>query len=99
MSPIRVLMAVPQYPFPVTGGLERQAHELAKALIARGHEVSALSCRFAPGQASFETIDGVQVHRIEWSNSRFKRFLAMPFDISRSLLPLRHEIDLIHLHN
>ena len=28
----RVLMVVPKYPYPVLGGLERQAHELAKAL-------------------------------------------------------------------
>jgi len=31
-SPPRVMMVVPQYPYPVLGGLERQAHELAKAL-------------------------------------------------------------------
>ena len=47
---MRILMAVPKYPFPVVGGLERQAHELAKALVQRGHAVHALSSRFDPGQ-------------------------------------------------
>ena len=36
-------MVVPQYPYPVVGGLERQAHELAKSLLERGCQVQALS--------------------------------------------------------
>ena len=40
LSPVRVLMAVPQYPYPVVGGLERQSHELAKALIGLGSRFS-----------------------------------------------------------
>ena len=63
-------MAVPKYPFPVVGGLERQSHELAKALVQRGHAVHAVSSRFDPGQNEFEVIDGVRVHRVKWIEFR-----------------------------
>lgn len=60
-------MAVPNYPFPVVRGLERQVYELAKALVQRGHTVHALSSRFDHGRNHFEMIDGIRVHRVEWT--------------------------------
>ena len=73
---MRILMAVPKYPFPIVGGLERQAYELAKALVQRGHAVHALSSRFDPSQTDVELIDGVQVHRVKWVEFRLG---AVPF--------------------
>lgn len=96
---MRILMAVPKYPFPVVGGLERQAYELAKALVKRGHAVYALSGRFDPGQADMELIDGVRVYRWKWIESRPARFLLFPFSMARTLLKLRRNVDLVHVHN
>jgi glycosyltransferase involved in cell wall biosynthesis len=47
---------------PKGGGAERVTHEVARALVARGHEVTWLSSR-APGLPEEETIDGVTVLR------------------------------------
>lgn len=96
---MRILMAVPKYPFPVVGGLERQAHELAKALVQRGHAVHALSSRFDRGQNDSEMNDGIQVHRVEWIEFRLVRFLLSPFRLSRILYKLKRDVDLVHVHN
>ncbi|HEX4885015.1 MAG TPA: glycosyltransferase family 4 protein, partial [Casimicrobiaceae bacterium] len=96
---MRILMAVAQYPFPVAGGLERQAHELALALVRRGHDVHALSTRFAPGQGAEQTLGAVAVHRIAWSRSRALRFAVQPLGLARAMLRLRRRIDVVHVHN
>lgn len=97
-GPIRVLMAVPQYPFPVVGGLEKQAHELARELVRQGLSVHVLSGRVVPGQPDVEHIDGVVVHRLPWPRSRHVRWLAMPFLIWRQFARLRREVDVVHCH-
>lgn len=96
---MRILMAVPKYPFPVVGGLERQAHELAKALVQRNHTVHALSNRFDLRQSNIELIDGVSTHRVKWVNSHAMRFLLSPFSLARMLFKLKQEVDLVHVHN
>lgn len=96
---MRILMAVPNYPFPVLGGLERQAHELAKALVQRGHGIHVVSSRFDPRQNDFEMIDGVRVHRIKWVEFRPARFLLSPFGLARILFRLKRDVDLVHVHN
>jgi len=63
MSSRRVLMAVPQYVFPVVGG--RSAHELGKALVQGRDAVHALSSHFYPSQDDVELVDGVCVHRVK----------------------------------
>jgi glycosyltransferase involved in cell wall biosynthesis len=96
---MRILMVVPKYPFPVMGGLERQAHELAKALVARGHSVHALSSSFDAVHAAFKYLDGVAVHRIAWRENRAVRFMVFPFSLSRALYKLKREVDVVHVHN
>lgn len=94
----RVMMVVPQYPYPVVGGLERQAHELAKALRELGLNVLALSGRVKPEQPSCEIVEGVTVFRIPWSRKKYVRFLRTPFDLYRILCAQRETYDIIHLH-
>lgn len=95
---LRVLMAVPQYPYPVIGGLERQSHELAKALISLGVDVQAVSGKITADQPRRETVEGVLVHRIPWSQRKFIRFIRSPFDLFAVLYWQRHTYDVIHLH-
>lgn len=92
-------MAVPKYPFPVVGGLERQSYELAKALVQRGLAVHALSSRFNPRQNDVDLIGGVRVHRVKWVESRPVRFLLFPFSLAWILVKLRRDVDLVHVHN
>jgi len=96
---VRILMAVPKYPFPVVGGLERQSHELAKALVQRGHVVHAMSSRFDSAQKKFEVIDGVLLHRVKWVGFAPARFLLFPFGLTRIFFGLRRDVDLVHVHN
>jgi glycosyltransferase involved in cell wall biosynthesis len=96
---MRILMAAPKYPFPVVGGLERQAHELAKALVQRGHVIHAVSSRFDPSQDDVEMIDGIQVHRVKWVKFKPARFLLSPFTLARILFKLKRDMDLVHVHN
>jgi glycosyltransferase involved in cell wall biosynthesis len=96
---MRILMAVPKYPFPVVGGLELQSHELAKALVQRGHAVHALSSHFDLSQDDVELIDGVQVHRVKWVEFKLARFLLTPLSLARILFGLKRDVDLIHVHN
>jgi glycosyltransferase involved in cell wall biosynthesis len=96
---MRILMAVPKYPFPIVGGLERQSHELSKSLIQRGHAVHVLSSRFDPGQKEIDLIDGVRVHRMKWIEYKPARFLLIPFSVARILVQLRRVVDLVHVHN
>lgn len=94
----RVMMVVPQYPYPVLGGLERQAHELAKALRELGLQVQALSGKVEVGQPALEVVDGIPVHRIPWSRRKWLRFVRTPFDLFRVLHAQRSTYDVIHLH-
>jgi glycosyltransferase involved in cell wall biosynthesis len=96
---MRILMAVPKYPFPIVGGLERQAHELAKALVRRGHTVHVLSSRFVAGQKSVDLIDGVRVARVKWIELKPVRFLWSSFGLARVLYKLKRDVDLVHVHN
>jgi glycosyltransferase involved in cell wall biosynthesis len=97
-SMLRIMMVVPQYPYPVVGGLERQAHELAKALRELGLEVQAISGRVEPEQPSCEIVEGIAVFRIPWSRKKVVRFVRTPFDLCRVLIAQRKTYDVIHLH-
>lgn len=94
----RVLMFVPQYPYPVVGGLEKQAHELSRALISKGMEIQVVSGKTARAQSRREVVDGVPVTRITWSKNRVFRFMFEPLIIAMVLLRLRGTYDIIHLH-
>ncbi|MDA7579210.1 glycosyltransferase family 4 protein [Alphaproteobacteria bacterium] len=95
---LKVLMVVAHYPFPVVGGLEKQAHELSKDLVLKKVIVSVLSGKFANSQDNLELIDGVTVHRVGWPKNRFLRFFTMPFKIINFMFSNRSTFDIVHLH-
>lgn len=98
MKALRVLTVVPHYPPPVSGGLERQAHELARVLVQRGHQVTALSYAFHSSQRPMELHDGVQIRRIGSSGPRRFSMAMTPATITNALLQLRDDFDLAHVH-
>jgi glycosyltransferase involved in cell wall biosynthesis len=95
---MRILMIVPKYPPPVVGGLERQAHELSKALVQQGHTVIALSSRFDRMHTKVERLDGVLVYRVAWFESNWLRFAVSPFLLARAQVALMHNVDAVHVH-
>jgi glycosyltransferase involved in cell wall biosynthesis len=94
----RILMFVPQYPYPVVGGLERQSHELSKALIQIGVNVQVISGMIIPEHSSFDIVEGVPVTRIKWSQRKSLRFLFTSIELFLLLWSKRHSFDVIHLH-
>ena len=93
-----VLMVVPQYPYPIVGGLEKQSHELAKALIAQDVAVQVLSGKIFQDQADMEVVEGVPVFRLAWPTAKFARFLLVPASLARMFWRLRRSFDVVHLH-
>ena len=94
----RVIFFVPQYPYPVMGGLERQSHNLSKALTGLGLEIRVLSEKITPEQPDTENVEGVSVTRMRWFRWRLLRFLFTPFYMFIDLWRERDNYDVIHLH-
>jgi glycosyltransferase involved in cell wall biosynthesis len=94
----KVLMVLPDYPFPVVGGLERQAHELCKALLKHGVEVSVISTVFSPEHKRYELVDGVGVTRICFNKNSKYRFLKSSLLLLLELIKNKKNYDVIHLH-
>jgi glycosyltransferase involved in cell wall biosynthesis len=95
---LTVLMAVPLYPPPVVGGLEKQAHELAVELAARGHRLLAVSGRHFAGPTMVENVDGVEVQRIGEAADSPRRWLARPLATWACLHRLARKADIVHVH-
>jgi glycosyltransferase involved in cell wall biosynthesis len=95
----RVLMVVPHYPPPVSGGLERQAHQLARAAHALGARVLVLSARFSEGQQAREVRDGVPVLRVPFPTRKWLRGLLTAPALAAAMLRHRGEYDVVHAHN
>lgn len=94
----RVLMVVPFYPYPIAGGLEKQAHELSCALLAQGGMPRALAVRFAPGHQAREMVDSVPVARLPWPAAKGLRFLACALGLAWVMLRERRSYDVVHVH-
>lgn len=62
---MRILMVIGQF-HPTIGGAERQCEILARALLARGHDVRVLTVRPERGIAVREVMDGVFVERVAY---------------------------------
>ncbi len=91
-------MVVPKYPQPIVGGLEQQAHELSKALVARGHSVSALSYAHHPSNERLEVRDGVTIHRIGSPATTPVTAIAAAASLTKAIYGLRRTTDVVHIH-
>ena len=75
---MRVLTAAHYWP-PHAGGVEFEAREQSRRLVARGHEVTVVSSRIADDRAlSFD--DGFPVHKVAASNVLEER-LRLPYPL------------------
>lgn len=59
---MRIVFLVHRY-WPLVGGVEKYIHELAKALLAMGHEVEVVAGAVKEGLQPREDHDGVRIHR------------------------------------
>jgi glycosyltransferase involved in cell wall biosynthesis len=92
-------MLVPQFPYPVVGGLEHQALKLSRALIDRGIAVSALSGKVRTDQPGRENVDGVDVIRIpDWRPQESYHLPRTAIALLTEFLKLRPDVDVVHVH-
>jgi len=98
-SKINVLMVLPKFPYPVEGGLERQAFELSNELL-RNHDVRVyvLSTRFNSSHKKFENTEGISITRLPWYDARWMRFALLPMHITKAIWNVRSVIDVVHIH-
>lgn len=73
---MRVLQISDGYP-PATGGTERVVAALAKGLVAQGHPTTVATLG-RPGVPDRETVDGVEVHRLDGFTRYLRRFASDP---------------------
>jgi glycosyltransferase involved in cell wall biosynthesis len=97
-APPRVLMVVPQFPYPVVGGLEKQSRLLSEELALQGCKVRVLSGRITPDQPAFASEDGIEIHRLPWPRHRLVRWLTAPWSFAATFVRLARASDVVHCH-
>jgi glycosyltransferase involved in cell wall biosynthesis len=74
---------------PLAGGAELVMHELAKRLVADGHEVTILTAAYS-GAPAVDTIEGISIIR-KGANRYMHSFAALAYAIRH----LRHQFDVV----
>jgi glycosyltransferase involved in cell wall biosynthesis len=92
---MRILIALTYYR-PHYSGLTIYTERLARALVARGHQVTVLTSRFDPSLPAHETKDGVEIIR-PWVLGRVSKGVLMPTMLLHAWRLLR-EADVVNLH-
>lgn len=82
---------------PALGGAERQAEELARALVSRGHRVTALTRRLS-GTEPDEDVAGVRVRRLSSLGAGTLDSLLFLVEVFVWLVLHRREYDAVHAH-
>ncbi len=99
VAALRVCMAIDRF-YPLGGGAEAQALQLARHLQAEGVEVMVITRRVEPQLAPFERADGLPITRIPPVGLRTHQVTALEFfTFAAALWRQRHEYDLIHTHD
>jgi glycosyltransferase involved in cell wall biosynthesis len=99
---MKIAFAIPWF-LPNKGGAELGAWELARRLVARGHQVRVVTPRFRLDWPASETIDGIEVRRyVSLAPSRFTR-LSEIMHCGQAVPGVLHHLndfqpDLVHLH-
>lgn len=98
MQMLRVVMVISSFT-PIIGGAERQTHQLGKALVARGVQVSVLTRRY-PGLPAQEQLDGLTVYRLPVVGNGRNALSALLYTLGLLfwLLRYRRTYDVVHAH-
>jgi glycosyltransferase involved in cell wall biosynthesis len=92
---MRILIALTYYR-PHYSGLTIYVERLARALTERGHQVTILTSRYHPSLAAYETIDGVEIYRLQVA-LRLSKGVIMP-SLPAKAWQLVKKADVINLH-
>jgi len=72
------LLFVLEYYYPNIGGVEKLFKSLAEELVAHRHDVTIVTTRFDKNLAARETINGVNIVRLNLRNRFFFTFFSLP---------------------
>lgn len=64
--------------YPYIGGAEKLFWELARELVAAGHEVGVVTTRFRSDLPKEETLGGIQIYRLDCRSRFLFSFLSLP---------------------
>jgi glycosyltransferase involved in cell wall biosynthesis len=92
---MKILIALTYYR-PHYSGLTIYAERLARALAARGHQITVLTSRYDRSLPSHERFDGVEIVRLD-VGFHVSKGVIMPSMITRAWKLVR-EADVVHLH-
>ncbi len=91
------ILTVLTYYRPHTSGLTIYAERLAKAFVARGHQVTVMTNQYDPSLAREEMIDGVKVIRVPIMARVSKGTIAPTFGWVAAKLAWQHDVVQLHL--
>src|SRR5512140_2464208 len=92
-----IILTVLTYYRPHTSGLTIYAERLARALAARGHEVTVMTTQYDPGLPREEHMDGVRVLRVPVALRLSKGVIAPTFGWVATRLVREHDVVQMHL--
>ena len=103
---LKVMMLTWEYPPRVIGGISPHVYFLSKNLVRHGVEVYVVTCDF-PGAPAHETIDGVEVYRVDSYKNPSPDFatwvylmnMNMQREAAALVAKLTEKIDVFHAHD
>ncbi len=96
---LKILVIAPDYPYPVVGGLQKQAHELNRELMRLDCELLVLSGKHARGDASSEVVDGISVCRSPRLGRLRSRLIFNALWMVWNVFLRAGRYDVVHIHN
>ncbi len=91
------ILTVLTYYRPHTSGLTIYAERLAKAFVARGHEVTVMTTQFEKDLPREEIVDGVRIVRVPVAFRVSKGVIAPTFGLVATKLVWEHDVVQLHL--
>lgn len=84
------------YYLPEYGGMESHIQSLAWELRDRGHEIHIVCGRSLPGLATYELLDGINVHRTTWFGRNPIGWFLYTWTSIAKLLQVAQGADIVH---
>ncbi len=91
------ILTVLTYYRPHTSGLTIYAERLARAFVARGHQVTVMTTQYDPSLPREEVMDGVRVIRVPVAARISKGVIAPTFGLVATKLVWQHDVVQLHL--
>ena len=96
---LKILVVAPDYPYPIVGGLQKQAHELNRELARLDCELLVLSGKHTKEDASSSVVEGISVLRSPRLSQRRPRLIVNAIWMVWKVFLRAGRYDVVHIHN